>query len=241
MRTTAPVLAVLLVVLSGCSVQRAPLRTVSALIPATGASVVSLTANVGIVKFIPSTDGAVHVSVELVPSHYKFFGLIADTGSEDAAKAATVTHSLTGSTLALAIQYPSAANGSGISEHWTVALPPKLAVQAHVATGELDVTGVSGGVDATLDVGKVGLEVPGGPVKVVMNVGKVDAMIHSLDYGEVTLNTNVGKSTLSVDGAAVGNAEQEGTKSSLSWKGSGANLINMQVNVGKLDVALSKS
>lgn len=136
------------------------------------------------------------------------------------------------------MQYAAGADTSAISEHWTVAMPASLAIHVHVATGELNVNGVAGGVDGTVDVGKVDLDIPGGPLKIDANVGKIAATVHSLDYGSVELTTNVGKSALSVDGAAAGSHQKSGARDALTWTGKGKNSINLQVNVGKVDVVL---
>lgn len=241
MRKTLLLLIAAAVVLSACSVRSTPVRTLAAVVPAAGLSTVVLTSSIGVVVFQPSPDASIHVSVGLMSQHTSFLGLFTSSRGEKAALAAVLSHALSQGTLTLGMQYPGGEDTSAISEHWTIELPASLSVHAQVSTGELNVSGISGGVDATLNVGKVALDLPGGPVKVSMDVGKVNAAVHSLDYGDVTLNANVGKTTLTVDGAAVGTQQKSGTSDSLAWKGSGKNAINMRVNVGKLDVALMKN
>lgn len=241
MRRTLLLLIVAAVVLSACTVRSAPVRTLTALLPATGVSNVALTASVGVVTFKPSPDDNVHVSVGLMSQHTSFFGLFTSSRGEKAAMAAALSHALASGTLTLGIQYPGSVDTSGISEHWTIEVPASLSIHARVSTGELNVSGISGGVDATLNVGKVAVEVPGGPLKITMDVGKVSATVHSLDYADVTLSANVGKAALTVEGDSAGTHQKSGASDSLAWKGSGKNVINMRVNVGELDVALTKN
>ncbi|MGH8398450.1 MAG: hypothetical protein ACRETA_09435 [Gammaproteobacteria bacterium] len=196
-----------------------------------------MTANVGKVSITPSSDDKVHVSVSLMPSN-SFFGLFTNQDSVNAARGASLSHALDNGTLKLRMQYPSKDDDSGVSEHWTIAVPVSVHINSHLSIGEMAVKGISGGVDANLNVGKVLLDVPGGPLKITANVGKIQATAHSLNYSDVTLSANVGKIVLTVDGVSVGDHQASGAGDALSFKGGGKDTINLQVNTGKIDVAL---
>ncbi|MGH8306711.1 MAG: hypothetical protein ACRER0_00405 [Gammaproteobacteria bacterium] len=223
--------------LAACSVQQQPIRTVETVLPAAGVSVLDVTANIGKVSITPSSDVKVHVSVSLLSSS-SFFGLFTNTDSVNAARGASLNHTLDKGTLKLGMQYPADSDDSGVNEHWTIALPAGVHVSSHLSIGEIDVKGISGGVDANLNVGKVLLDVPGGPLKITANVGKIQATVHSLNYSDVTLSANVGKTALTVDGVSVGDHQKAGAGDTLSFKGGGKDTINLQVNTGKVDVAL---
>ena len=226
-----------LMFLSACSIQQPPLRTLTAVIPAVDITAVALQTNVGEITLSPSSDANIHLSVSLEPSS-RFLGLFTPRDSESAVRAATLGHTLTNGTLTLRMQYPTDSENSGVSEHWVVALPASMHVSSRVSVGSLSVSGMAGGVEADMNVGKVQLDVPGGALKLTVNVGKIQASIHSLNYGEVTLVSDVGNSLLTVDGVTVGDRQKSGAGESVSWKGGGKNAINMQVNTGKLSVAL---
>ncbi|MGH8401854.1 MAG: hypothetical protein ACRESO_00405 [Gammaproteobacteria bacterium] len=223
--------------LAACSVQQQPIRTVEMVLSATGVSALDMTANIGRISITPSSDAKVHVSVSLLPSS-NFFGLITNADSVNAARSASLNHALDNGTLKLDMQYPAKTDDSGVTEHWTVAVPVNVHINSHLSIGEVDVNGISGGVDANLNVGKVLLDIPGGPLKITANVGKIQATVHSLNYSDVTLSANVGKTALTMDGVSVGDHQASGAGNALSFKGGGKDTINLQVNTGKIDMAL---
>ncbi|MGA9852414.1 MAG: hypothetical protein WBR15_05725 [Gammaproteobacteria bacterium] len=235
MRRIAVLLPLLL--LAACSVQQRPVRTLETVLSATGVSVLNLTVNIGEVTITPSSDSNVHVSVGLAPSN-NFFGLFTDSNSENAARGASLGHALNNGTLKLGVQYPANADASGISEHWIVAVPASVHINSHVSIGKLDVSGITGGVEADMNVGKVQLDVPGGVLKITTNVGKIQAVAHTLNYSDVTLGASVGSTTLTVDGVPMGTHQKAGAGDTLNYKGGGKDTINLQVNTGKVDVTL---
>ncbi|MGH8282992.1 MAG: hypothetical protein ACRESE_04015 [Gammaproteobacteria bacterium] len=231
------VFLLVLLMLTACSVQQQPLRTVETVLPAAGVSALDVTANIGKLSITPSSDAKVHVSVNLLPSS-NFFGLVTNTDSVNAARGASLNHTLDNGTLKLSMQYPADSDDSGVNEHWTIALPASVHINSHLSIGDLDVNGITGGVDANMNIGKVLLDVPGGPLKITANVGKIRATAHSLNYSAVTLSANVGKTALTVDGVSVGDHQTSGAGDALSFKGGGKDTINLQVNTGKIDLAL---
>ncbi|MHB8424318.1 MAG: hypothetical protein ACYDB9_04060 [Gammaproteobacteria bacterium] len=231
--------AVLLLCLSplaGCSVQPPPARTLEMMLPGSGVSGLALAANVGAVTITPSRDAGVHVTVALRPSQ-SFLGIIS-FGGQDAIKAATISHAVSDGVLKLAMQYPGNTHAGDVEEHWTVAVPPGLHINSHINVGKLQVSGITGGVEAALNVGKVVLDLPSGAMKVSANVGKIEARAHTLNYGNVTLNADVGDAQLKVNGASAGDREKAGAGSQVSYRGHGHDAIRLTVNTGKISLAL---
>jgi len=231
------VLALLPFWLGACSMQQQEISVPGAILPAAGMTRLNLDVNVGVITITSSTDGQVHVTLSLKPSS-SFFGLLTNSSNLAAAQHAVIRHALNNGTLTLAVQYPANTDTSDISEHWTVAVPAAIAVTGHVNVGELSVNGIAGGVDANLNVGIVQLDVPGGPLKITANVGKIQATVRSLDYSNVSLGATVGKTSLTVDGVGAGNLQKTGSGQNLSYTMNGKNTINLQLTTGTVTLAL---
>jgi hypothetical protein len=223
--------------LAACSVQQQEIRVPALVLPAAGVTRLSMDVNLGNITITPSTDGQVHVTLSLKPST-SFFGLLTDSSSLAAARQAAIGHALSNGTLTLGVQFPANTEAGGIGEQWNVALPPPTAVTGHVNVGELNVSGIAGGVQADLSVGKVQLDVPGGPLKVTADVGKIQATVRSLDYSDVALGSSVGKVSLTVDGVNAGNLQKTGAGENLNYKMNGKSSINLQVTTGSVRLAL---
>ncbi|MDE2070385.1 MAG: hypothetical protein KGJ04_03855 [Gammaproteobacteria bacterium] len=235
MRRLAVFLPMLL--LAACSVQQQEISVPSLVMPATGVTRLNMNVNVGVVTITPSSDGQVHVALSLKPSS-SFFGLLTNSANLAAAQHATVNHALSNGSLTLGVQYPANTDTSNISEHWNVALPPAVTVTGHVNVGELNVSGIAGGVDAGLNVGAVHLDVPGGELRVSANVGKVQATVRSLDYSDIALGAGVGEAGLTVEGVRAGDVHKTGAGENLNYKLNGKNSISLQVTTGSVKLAL---
>lgn len=231
------VLALLPLWLGACSVQQQEISVPAATLPANGVTRLAMNINVGTVTVTPSNDGQVHATLSLKPSS-SFFGLLTNSASQAAAQHAVISHVLNNGTLTLGVQYPANADTDNISEVWNVAVPPGTQINGQVNVGVLSITGISGGVQAELNVGKVRLDVPGGPLKITADVGSIDATVRSLDYSNVTLDSNVGKTSLTVDGVAAGNPQRTGAGENLSYTMNGKNAINLQVSTGSVKLVL---
>lgn len=226
-----------LLLLAACSVQQQEISVPAQVLPAAGVTGLNLNVNVGRIIITPSSDGQVHLGLSLQPST-SFFGILTDSASLAAARHAAITHVLNNGVLTLGVQYPANTDSSNISEHWTVALPPAVAVTGKVNVGELNVSGIAGGVDANLNVGKVQLDVPGGSLKVTANVGKIQATVRSLDYSDIALGANIGKVGLTLDGVNTGSVQKTTTGQNLDYTMKGKNSINLQVTTGSVQLAL---
>lgn len=226
-----------LFLLTACSVQRQEISVPAQVLPAAGVTGLNLNVNVGIVTVTPSSDGQVHVALSLKPSS-SFLGVLTGSASLAAAQHASITHTLNNGVLTLAVGYPANTDTGSISEHWTVALPPAIAVTSHMNVGELNVNGIAGGVEANLNVGNVRLNVPGGPLKINANVGKIQASVRSLDYSDIALGASVGKVGLTVEGVSTGSVQKTGSGENLDYKLNGKNSINLQVTTGSVKLSL---
>lgn len=226
-----------LLLLAACSVQQQEISVPAQVLSATGVTGLNLDVNVGRVTITPSSDGQMHLGLSLQPST-SFFGILTNSASLAAVQHATISHVLNSGVLTLGVQYPANTDSSNISEHWTVALPPAVAVTSKVNVGDVDISGIAGGVDANLNVGKVKLDVPGGPLKIIINVGKVQTTVRSLDYSDVALGASIGKVGLTLDGVSTGSVQKTATGENLDYTMKGKNRINLQVTTGSVQLAL---
>ncbi|HVC29231.1 MAG TPA: hypothetical protein VNF48_06720, partial [Gammaproteobacteria bacterium] len=150
MRHIASFLLILLP-LAACSVQEKPARTLEAVASAKGISNLALGVNIGAVTITPSTDSEVHVSVGLKPSN-SFLGIFS-MGGQDAIKGAVIKQTSSNGALKLSLQYPTNTDASGVNEYWTLAVPVGMHISSDINVGKLQVSGVTGGVEANLNVG----------------------------------------------------------------------------------------
>jgi hypothetical protein len=227
----------ILLPLYACSIQEKPVRTLEAMIPATGITTLAMGVNIGSVVVTPSTDSRVHVSVGLRPSN-SFFGIFS-MGGEDAIKAAVINQVSSNGTLRLNLQYPTNTDASGINEYWALAVPAGMHISSDINVGKLEVNGTTGGVEANLNVGKATLDLSSGAIKISINVGKINAMAHTLNYASVKLGADVGDAQLLINGMPAGNTDKSGGGAHVSYQGHGQDAISLTVNTGKVALALT--
>ena len=226
-----------LLLLAACSVQQQEISVPDQVVPAAGVTGLNLDVNVGRITILASSDGQVHLGLSLQPST-SFFGILTNSASLAAVQHAAISHVINNGVLTLGVQYPTNTDSSNIDEHWTIALPPTLAVSSKVNVGELKVSGIAGGVDANLNVGDVRLDVPGGPLKIIANVGKIQATVRSLDYSDIVLGANIGKVDLTLDGVSTGSVQKTTTGENLDYTLKGKNSIDLQATTGSVELAL---
>ena len=226
--------------LTACAPQRQA-RTLEMTMSAAGVTALLMKVNIGVLAITPSTDAKVHASVKLMPSNNYFWDLFTRSKSPEAIRAAIISHELSNGTLGLSVQYPGNSDSDDVNEEWTVAIPASVRINSHINIGKLQVSGIAGGVEASLNVGKVSLDIPGGTLKITANVGKIQARAPALNYGDVTLNADIGDVGLTVNGVPAGELQKGGTGSSLTYKGPGKDSINLLVNTGKVALTLSSN
>lgn len=232
------ILLLLVFSLAACSPSRET-RILETSLPAGNATVLMTHANIGSISVTASSDSVVHASVKLLPSNNFFWDLLTRSKVPKAIHEARLTHTLDNGVLDFSVQYPPDSDSNAINEEWTIAVPATVQVKSHLNIGKLSVTGIGGGVDAQMNIGKVTLDVPQGPLNVTVNVGKIEAEAHSTDYGKVGLSANVGETHLTLNGATVGNPNEQGTGSQIDYQGKGSNAISLKVNTGKVTLELS--
>lgn len=135
-------------------------------------------------------------------------------------------------------------NSYGSGEHswkadWTLVLPTRLALELNTGVGKATVSGVGGGVQAKIGVGKLDLRLPRGPMDATVGVGNVEAAIGSADYGKVSLAAGVGHVSFEVNGHTIRTGYQHHfTSAEQKLNGPGKTAYKLKAGVGHVNLRL---
>lgn len=137
----------------------------------------------------------------------------------DAARRITLGSSTRGETLAVKVEGWPKRRDDGLHLELDVSLPRDLALEADLGVGEVEVSGIDGGLSIDLGVGEVSVEAAESTVR------------------RVSLEVGVGEASLRVGGRVV---EGKGfLGSDLEWKqGTGRAAVRIDCGVGEVDVRL---
>lgn len=128
---------------------------------------------------------------------------------------------------------------SDLKSSWTVVLPARLALALDGHVGKLRVSGIAGGLTATLNVGSVEAALVNGPATVSTNVGNIRVNVTNPDYGKVDLNADVGGVRFSVNGSTVTSGlEHQFTSAAQQLSGPGKTTYSLKVNTGHAELNL---
>ncbi|HEX2667941.1 MAG TPA: hypothetical protein VHP13_06160 [Gammaproteobacteria bacterium] len=208
----------------------------SADVPATNLQRVVLQAGAGEAVVTVSGDDAIHVQLDLHQDERSFLGLfhwLSASTTRDLA-GATLQKSLKDGVLTLSLAYPSGESRSDVKQRWTLMLPARLALEAGMDAGRLEIDGVQGGVQARLGAGDVTIRSPGGPIKAQVSAGRLHVISDSAQPGALSLHSSFGLAVLSLNGKYYGPPEQHGFMSSFHFFG---NSVTQQAG-GKDDMDL---
>lgn len=215
-------------------------RTLSAEIPAAGVKALKLHVGVGEVHISASSDDKVHVQVTLRQKEQEFlwfFHWVSKGTAADIA-AAAISQDQEGDTLSLGLNYRGNTDSDQLKQEWELQLPARLALDADMKVGELDIKDVAGGVDAVLNVGELSIEVPRGSLKAQVNVGEIRARTASGDYGKIKLSSSIGEALLTVNGTHGGYHDHGGLGNSVTAEGKGHEDMDLSVNVGEVSLRI---
>jgi hypothetical protein len=223
--------------LAGCSSSSSIGKAVPALLTAdasiAGVQNITFQAGTGEAKIGASGDNQVHVQLDLRQDERGFLGII-HWMSEDTArdlKGASVKLQRDGDGLQVSLVYPSGDSHSDVKQEWTVKLPPRLALQAHMQAGRMVIQDMSGGIDADLGAGDLSIHSATGPVRADVRAGRLHVISDSTQPGAISLRSTFGLAVLDLQGTYYGPPEQQ---SSFRFFGNSVN----QVAGGKDDMDL---
>ncbi|HET7922162.1 MAG TPA: hypothetical protein VFM15_05350 [Gammaproteobacteria bacterium] len=200
-----------------------------------------LHAGVGEMKVTASPDDSVHVRVELEEksrSFLWFFHWHSDATRQEL-EHISLKQQREGDSLSFRLDYPGDLDDDDVKQHWNVQVPARLAVGIDMKVGELKLSGVAGGVEASLNVGEIDVRTPRGPIKATINVGEIRARSATTQPGNIRLSTTIGDATLYQSGA--GGQEQlrhSGLGREVSVSGTGPDSMDLESNIGEVSLRI---
>lgn len=217
--------------------QAAVKRTLQAVTPTADVTHVSINAGVGQLKVTPSTDDKIHVQVQLEQKSQNFlwfFHWMSNSTTKEIQQV-TLQQQQNQGDIAYSLKYPDHLDESDIKQNWEVQVPAALAIKIQMGVGQLDLTGVAGGVDASLNVGEVSLNIPGGPIHVKVNVGQINATSASTRPGNIKLGTSIGDAHVYMPGNINHeDVHHNGLGRAIEVAGKGPDKMDLEVNIGEV-------
>ena len=210
-------------------------RDLEASYPANDLEVIQITAGVGEIILDSGSDANIRVEVELKSSDE------ADADVDALIDEAELVVTMRNGKVELEIVFPGQSASDDdpeIQQKWRVLAPQSLAAIVEIGVGVVDVSGLGGGVEASIGVGETRVDVPGGSLRLKTSVGEVSVRSGSGNIGDVDLDSNIGEVSLRVNGDDIDPQRSMFVGSRLSWSGGGDDDIDVRVNVGQIDVRL---
>jgi len=150
---------------------------------------------------------------------------------------AELRHDTRGETLAFDIRYDG--DRDGIEEEWDFRVPARLAARLHLSVGDIDVRGLSGGLELKVNVGDIRADIPEGSVTADVNVGDIRIVTASRSLDRARLEANVGGTRIEgADSGVVRRSRRYGPGDSASFDGNGRDRIRLEVNVGEASLRI---
>ena len=207
-------------------------RELSVDFDAEGLERISISGSVGTMEVAVSDDDAIHIRVTLEPQD----SWRHQNDVERSIAEAELEYATHGRRAVVRMQYPRGTDeGDDIEEHWEVYLPAHLYGRFSLNVGSMEITGIAGGVDASVNVGELEIDVPGGDIDAEVNVGEIDIYSRSGSIGDIEVDTDVGGARLTVNGRRIdGNRGWVGE--TIRHSGDGDDDIDASSNVGDVSV-----
>lgn len=226
---------ILLVIVAACalSVQAAGPKTLARTVPAGDLVGIDLDSGVGDIE-ITGRDDAVEVMIDVVltPRRGGFFS--SKRQAEREVEEATLRADTRGDHLSLGISPDN--EDRRFEEKWTIVLPGRLHVAIDHGVGDVELRGVSGGLEIESGVGDVLAEVNSGDVRIELGVGDASLRAPGDAYASAEASGGVGDARLSVRGELINGSGFVGK--SARWTGDGSFHIEMEVGVGDAHIKL---
>ncbi len=189
-------------------------------------------AGLGSVQLIGHAGPDIRVEVSLSP---RSDGVAVDDPSRvlAAIDAATLERIQGDGEVRFAVKYPLVVMVGAVEERWRIVAPQTIGARVQMAVGDLRVEDIRGGVDLTLGVGDIGIDVPGGDMRAQLSVGNIVATTAAPDPGRVLLQTNVGRVNMRQAGRLVpAAARSAGPGSQIARSGAGSDWLILSSDVG---------
>jgi hypothetical protein len=229
-------ISILLAIVVACAmnVQAAGPKTLSRTVPAADLVAIELDSGVGDIEITGRDDAAeVMIDVVLTPRRGGLFSSM--RRAEQEVEEATLRADVKGDRLSLGIDPEG--EDRRFEEKWTIVLPARLYVTIDHGVGDVELRGISGGLEIESGVGDVLAEVGSGDVRIELGVGDASLRAPADAYASAEASGGVGDARLSVRGERISGSGFVGK--SASWTGDGNFHIDMEVGVGDAHIKLN--
>lgn len=123
-------------------------------------------------------------------------------------------------------------------EEWTLEVPARFAVSGDLDRADVEVDGVSGGVDLDVGKGTLRITVPGGDLRAHVANGDVIAETSTDSHGSVRAESQVGDVHVSLFGGTVRHSNPPGPGDWVEIGGTGRDRIALKTTVGNIRLAI---
>lgn len=196
-----------------------------------GEKAFSIDAAVGSIDLAASDDGKIHILVTVEPAN--------DLFKADADDIAAIELDIDrgSSRIEAELDLPRGLDSDDIKVHWEVKMPVSLEADIDLGVGELQVSGISGGLSASVGVGEVTVEVPEGQVDVSVGVGEAKVTQSQASIGVVRVDSSVGDARVRINGERV-SSDSRFIGERVKYRGEGDHDVDVTVKVGSARVDL---
>lgn len=125
-------------------------------------------------------------------------------------------------------------------ERWSVNLPAATRLEARMDRADVQVAGLTAGVDLQVGNGTLVIDVPGGDVGARVEKGDIIATHRAPEPGSVQLQTTVGRVRLELFGAPLQHRRAPGAGDRITLDGRGADRISLRSTVGDVRLVLER-
>ncbi|HEV7165371.1 MAG TPA: hypothetical protein VGO35_08295 [Gammaproteobacteria bacterium] len=213
--------------------------------PAASITKLAVSAGPGEMKVTPSTDGKVHVQLDLRQRERSVLWLFNWLSGETArdVKGAMLKVDRHGYAPSVSLVYPSGDSHSDVQEKWIISVPAKLMVDVEMQAGRAVIDGMQGGIKLHLTAGEAVIHAAGGPVQASVTYGRLHVISDTVKPGIMTLESKHGLAVLSWDGKYYGLVQEHGFMSSVHLvgnrvveRGPGPDNMDLSVYAGEVDL-----
>lgn len=218
-------------------------RTLQTKVSGQGVTELVVHAGVGQLRVTPSPDDQVHVTVQLEQKSTNFlwfFHWVSDTTAEKISRI-KFEQQQQGQMLTFSLQYPDRLDEGDVKQNWDIQVPAKLMLKIDMKVGQMNVNGIAGGVDASLNVGEIVLNIPRGSVKSRVNVGQIRVASAAAEAGDIHLSSTIGDTRYYLQGQLDhSNMHHDGLGRTMHITGKGTDRVDLEVNIGDVSLHLGE-
>jgi len=225
-----------IVMVCAIHVEAAGPKSLTRTIQAGGIEALDLSSGIGDVT-ITARDGLDEVTIEVVLTPRRGGIFSSKRQAERDVEAATLDATVKRERIILRIDAPDDDDDRRFEEQWIIDVPPHLMVKLEHGVGDVEIRGVTAGVELDSGVGDVEVVVTEGDVNVDLGVGTAIVRAPASAYGAAEAAGGVGNARLTVQGEKI---EGGGFVSkAASWSGNGSYRIEVAVGVGDAVIELN--